>query len=172
MRTPTSTDLRDEILLRFILQKFDQLVTLVGSLEEADAGRDLGEHTGPEVSTNSAVQLLVHVCGVMRRWSSSVNLGVPVPRDRDGEFTTQMPAAQALELAARAREAFLDDIAATDWSAAPAALPAGRDEQWTVTCHGVLLHVFEEICQHLGHAEITRDVVTARRPSLPPEPAR
>ena len=27
------------------------------------------------------------------------------------------------------------------------------------TCEGVLLHVFEELCQHLGHLEITRDVL-------------
>ena len=68
-----------------------------------------------------------------------------------------------LALATWTRERFLDDVAATDMASAPAAVPDGRGHFWTRTCHGVLLHLFEEICQHLGHAEITRDVLTAHR---------
>lgn len=143
-------------LVRLVLKKFDELVDLVSRLDDGPANAVL-----PVAGSNSPVQLLTHCCGLMRRWSSSVNLGALVPRDREAEFTVTMPVAQVLDLAARTRTAFLDDVRRTDLSAAPAAPPPGRDEFWTASCEGVLLHVLEEICQHLGHAEITRDVVLA-----------
>ncbi|WP_010525234.1 DUF664 domain-containing protein [Nesterenkonia sp. F] len=147
----------DEVLVAFILTKFDELVELVASGDDATA--NAVPAAGRPETMNSPIQLLVHVCGMMRRWSCSVNRGLPVPRDRDAEFTARMPVADALALASHTRADFLDDVAATDLDAAPAAVPAGRDHPWTASCRGVLLHVFEEVCQHLGHAEITRDVV-------------
>ncbi len=145
-----------ETVLEFILLKFDELVALVSAMDDERANAEL-----PVDGSNSTVQLLVHCCGMLRRWSSSVNLGVEVPRDREAEFTAVMPVAQALELAARTRAAFVEDIQQTDLAAAPAAVPAGRETFWTATCHGVLLHVLEELAQHLGHAEIARDVLAA-----------
>ena len=158
-----AADSTSEILVQFILEKFDELVALVGSLDDESANRDLSDLAPAATATNSPVQLLTHVCGMLRRWSSEVNLGVPVPRDRAMEFTAQMPVAEILALATWTRARFLDDVAATDMTSAPAAVPGGRNHFWARTCHGVLLHLFEEICQHLGHAEITRDVLTAQR---------
>ncbi|GAA3279571.1 DUF664 domain-containing protein [Nesterenkonia halobia] len=147
----------DDVLVSVILEKFDELVALVASCDDATA--NAVPAAGRPEAMNSPIQLLVHTCGMMRRWSCSVNRGLPVPRDRDAEFTARMPAAEALALASRTRADFRDDVASTDPDAAPAAVPAGREHLWTGSCRGVLLHVFEEICQHLGHAEITRDML-------------
>ncbi|GAB3187653.1 mycothiol transferase [Nesterenkonia suensis] len=173
------TQEHSDVLVTFILEKFDGLVDLVGSLDDATANSDLTGRVPAGTGTNSPVQLLVHVCGMLRRWSSTVNLGVTVPRDREAEFTARMPVAEVLESAARTRRGFLDDVAATVPYASPAAVPPGRGHFWTGSCHGVLLHVLEEISQHLGHAEITRDVLSDLRdlsddprPSPPPAPGR
>lgn len=144
----------ESALARLILHKFDELVDLVSRMDDDAANAVL-----PVEGSNSGVQLVAHCCGVMRSWSSTANLGVEVPRDRDAEFEASMPVAEVLELAARTRSAFLGDVEQTDLSAAPAAVPPGREEFWLVSCEAVLIHVLEEICQHLGHAEITRDVV-------------
>lgn len=144
----------DEVLGTLILQKLDELIDLLAAMDDEQANRTL-----PVTGSNSAVQLLLHCCGMMRRWSSTVNLGREVPRDRDGEFQARMPVEQAVEVAREARREFTADLAATDLHAAPAFIPAGRDHYWTVTCQGVLMHVLDEMCQHLGHAEITRDLV-------------
>ena len=36
--------------------------------------------------SNSAFALVAHVCGMTAAWVRTVNLGIPVPRDRDAEF--------------------------------------------------------------------------------------
>jgi hypothetical protein len=154
----------DDILLRYCLQKFDELTQLVvGMGDELANGR-------PDVDgANSPLVILVHCCGVMRNWSSTVNRGIPVPRDRDAEFRARMSVAEVANLARTTRSAFEDDVRQTVLDSAPVAVPPSREEFWTATCRGVLLHVFEELCQHLGHAEITRDLLTARQM---PRPAR
>lgn len=145
-----------DALLQYCLLKLDQLTALVVAL-----GDDLANTRPALAGANSPVAILVHCCGMMRRWSSSVNLGVPVPRDRDAEFEARMPVAKAAQLAAATRAAFEADVRRTRLDDPPAAVPPGRADFWTGTCHGVLLHVLEELSQHLGQAELTRDILTA-----------
>lgn len=144
----------EEALKRLILQKFDELVSLVESLEDSVANTQLAVP-----GSNSVVQIVVHCCGMMRRWSSSVNLGQEVHRDRDREFSAEMSVADAVRLAHATRAAFIRDVEATEMQAAPARVPQGRAHFWTGTAEGVLFHVLEEISQHLGHAQITRDML-------------
>lgn len=143
----------DQILIKLLLEKFDQLFETVRGIPD-----DLVNGCLPMDGSNSPVQILLHCCGMMRRWSSTVNLGVEIPRDRDAEFSVTMDQRDALMVASEARTAFVADLARTQLQQAPAVLPTGRKiEYWMATCEGVLLHVYEEFCQHLGHLEITRD---------------
>lgn len=150
-----STRSSDEALERLILQKFDELLELVKGLDDEQANATL---TG---SGNSVIQIVVHCGGMMRRWSSSVNLGVPIARDRAAEFQAHMTVDEATAMAAEAREGFVLDLRDTEHHGAPVVVPPGRDHYWTTIRHGVLLHVLEELSQHLGQAEITRDVTLA-----------
>lgn len=146
----------EDELLTFCLLKFDELTELVVQLGDDAA------NTAPRLpGANSPVAILVHCCGMMRRWSGSVNLGLNIPRDRDGEFSARMTVSDAAQLARGTRSAFVRDVRATRLDQPPAAVPPGRVTFWTATCEGVLLHVFEELCQHLGQAEITRDLLLA-----------
>ncbi|MGO2051502.1 hypothetical protein CQ010_01915 [Arthrobacter sp. MYb211] len=147
----------EQILVQLLLEKFDQIIEIIAQLPEELSNTRPGIPGG-----NSPIQLLVHCCGMMRRWSSTVNLGVAIPRDRAAEFTATLPTVQALAHAAAVRAEFAADLAQTEMQASPASLPAGReDEYFAQTCQGVLLHVLEEFCQHLGHLEITRDLLLA-----------
>lgn len=137
-----------------ILQKFDELTELLVGLDDELANRSL-----PWEGSNSIVQILVHCCGMMRRWSSSVNLGNDIPRDRDAEFSAVMSVTEATQLASDTREAYVSDIASTNMQSPPVRVPDGREHFWTVTCEGVLLHVLEELSQHLGQAQVTRDAL-------------
>lgn len=152
-----TADASGSALETLILDKFDALVELVAGMDDAAANT-----VPPLPGGNSVVQLLTHCCGMMRKWSSTVNLGVQVCRDRDGEFTAVSPVGEVLELAAATRAAFIADVAETDPERAPANVFTNQDAFWTATCYSVLLHIFEELCQHLGHAEITRDLVLAQ----------
>ena len=151
-----------DVILAYVLAKFDAIVTIVRDMDDGTANATL-----PVAGSNSPYALLTHCLGAMRRWSSTVNLGGTVPRDRDAEFTATGPVSTLVERAARERQAFIDDVAATDLDALPVAPPADRVDaparSYQVTdCRAVLLHVVEELAQHLGNLEITRDVLLAR----------
>ncbi|SES08437.1 Protein of unknown function [Pedococcus cremeus] len=114
---------------------------------------------------NSPFAILTHCLGVCGYWASSVNLGRVVPRDRDAEFTATGPVA---DLAARTdalRSDLADWFAAADVDRPPANPPGGlgddRDRAIVATQGSVLLHVYEELAQHRGQLEITRDVLRA-----------
>ncbi|WP_377641358.1 DUF664 domain-containing protein [Oryzobacter terrae] len=115
---------------------------------------------------NSAFGLATHVVGVMARWGRTVNRGIVVPRDRDAEFTATGTVAEALALLGAGRAALHEDVAAAVPADAPANPPPGRDrdEPGLRTQGGVLLHVYEELAQHLGQLEVTRDVLLGRVP--------
>lgn len=146
----------DRILLEFTLSKFDELFDLIGQADDAMVNRK------PDVEgANSLFAIGNHVLGMMRFWSCTTNRGVEVDRDREAEFTATGSVAELLSQATLTRQLFETDVLSVNGHSKPANPPAGKDAEWLVSCHGVLLHVFEEICQHLGHAELTRDLLAA-----------
>jgi uncharacterized damage-inducible protein DinB len=121
-------------------------------------GDDLANRRPDLPGANSPVQILVHCLGVMGWWAGAVNLGRPVERDRDAEFEAVCRAADLAADVERARRQLHDDVAAAD----PAAAPARPEHQHDYATQGaVLLHVYEELAQHRGQMEITRDVLVA-----------
>ncbi|HMM94608.1 DUF664 domain-containing protein [Phycicoccus sp.] len=112
---------------------------------------------------NSAFGLVAHVVGVMARWGRTVNRGIVVPRDRDAEFRATGSVDQALALLAAGRAGLHEDVAAASFGDPPADPPAPRPEPGYETQGAVLLHVYEELAQHLGQLEVTRDVLLRER---------
>lgn len=152
-------DLGDEkLLLDGCMNKLDSMVAILAAMSDEDA------NTVPDFpGANSPVQIVAHCLGAVRWWSSTQNLGVTIPRDRAAEFRTVAPVADILAATARTRADFLTDAEAMgDPAQAPAHLPPGEDRPWSESRGGVILHIFEELAQHLGHLEITRDLLAAR----------
>lgn len=133
----------------------------------AAVARDLGDDLVNERLTdvpgsNSAFGLIAHAAGVMARWGSTVNLGVVVPRDRDAEFRATGTVDEALVLLEAARARLHADARAASPREVPRN-PPQDDPGFDATQGDVLLHVYEELAQHLGQLEVTRDVLLARR---------
>ena len=145
---------KGHLLLEFSLLKFDEMTRIVAAL-----GDELAVLAPALPGANTPYGILNHCLGMMRRWSSTVNRGIEVPRDRDAEFTQVGPVAELLTRAA---------VVPVDPAAAPVYVPEGREVFWTATTNGVLLHVFEELCQHLGQLEITRDMLIANAENRQP----
>ncbi|QKE84149.1 DUF664 domain-containing protein [Arthrobacter sp. NEB 688] len=143
------------------------LASCTGLLDQYEAlCRDLGDDlvsARPEElpGSNSAFALVAHVAGVMARWGRTVNRGRPVPRDRDAEFRATGTVEEALALLGRARRELVEDVRAATLDAPPAAPPADDPHAYP-TQGAVLLHVHEELAQHLGQLEVTRDVLLER----------
>lgn len=121
-------------------------------------GDDLANRRPDLHGANSPVQILTHCLGVTAWWAGAVNLGRPVTRDRDAEFEAVCRVDDLAVDVERARQQLHDDVAAAD----PGAEPVQREHLHEYRTQGaVLLHVYEELAQHRGQMEITRDVLLA-----------
>jgi hypothetical protein len=110
---------------------------------------------------NSPYAILTHCCGVMTYWAGEVVADRPIERDRAAEFVASGPVADLLALVERTREQLGRDVEAVEWNVPPRGpvQPDDRDRAAGLTQGGTLLHIYEELAQHLGQLEITRDVL-------------
>ena len=126
---------------------------IAGASADALNGRPAGD------DSNSIAVLVVHALS-STRWWLSVALGQPVPeRDRPAEFlTTVADPAELLSvfdpIAAECR-ALLDTEVALD---AGAIRQDPRDDG-RVTAAWALIHAVEHLREHVGHAELTRQLL-------------
>ena len=111
--------------------------------------------------TNSVAGLIVHCCELAPSWFQTPGLGRESARDRDAEFSTTATVAELREriLAAADRSCTLVD----EFAAGPTAsehplreFMPGSDR----TDGALVIHVLEELFQHLGHMEVTADALS------------
>jgi hypothetical protein len=130
-----------------------------------DLGDDLANQRPDLPGANSPYAILTHCLGVTARWASTVNLGDVVPRDRDAEFTATGPVAGLAADTDRMRESLRQWVSRTDPAAPPVNPPAApKDHEpdfFLTTQGGILFHVYEELAQHRGQLEVTRDLLHA-----------
>ncbi|OLE28948.1 MAG: hypothetical protein AUG44_05960 [Actinobacteria bacterium 13_1_20CM_3_71_11] len=99
-----------------------------------DLGDDLANTRPGLPGANSPYAILRHCLGVMEFWGGHVVAGRAVDRDRAAEFRASGPT--------------------------PRGGAATRPDELEFVSQGhALLHVMEEVCQHLGQMEITRDLL-------------
>lgn len=117
---------------------------------------------GPD--TNAVAALIFHCCGVAEYWLGHVGMGRPSTRDRESEFSRT---ATVAELHAAV------DVSLAQIEADVAAIAAGRSAPEQAAGRQLLLdgdesdaalvlHVIEELFQHLGHAELAADALLPR----------
>jgi hypothetical protein len=129
-----------------------------------DLGDDLANARPALPGANSPYAILRHCLGVMEFWGGHVVAGRAVDRDRDAEFRASGPVAGLTAAAQEAQRRFRADIVTADPKARPLGghPTTGQDELELVSQGHALLHVMEEVCQHLGQMEITRDLLRQR----------
>jgi hypothetical protein len=108
--------------------------------------------------TNPVAVLVVHAVTSTRWWLSTA-LGQPVPeRDRPSEFLTTVAGADELlgvfdPIAADCRALLSTDVAFD-----PGAIREDPRDGDTVTAAWALIHAVEHLREHVGHAELTRQL--------------
>ena len=149
-----------EDYLWYIDLALDQMVTIVRAL-----GDDLA-NTAPELpGANSPYVILTHCLGVMEFWAGPVVAGRPTDRDRDAEFVARGTVDDLHLRVIAARQQLEVDLVSLDTEAPPrasfgpddAAKPLGRSQG------GALIHILEELYQHTGQMEISRDLLLSDR---------
>jgi len=147
----------DEALIfwRYIASSLDRLVGCLADRSETQLN---WRPAAPD--TNSLYALAMHTLGNVGENLLQTLLGQPVGRDRDGEFAVRGDSAQAI---------------AARWSAARAEigsrlanLPAGaldapydHPRRGSLTGREILIVVARHSAEHLGQAELTRDLLRA-----------
>ena len=143
--------------LWFVDLALDEMAAIVEEL-----GDDLANRRPPFRDTNSAYVILTHCLGVMEYWGGATVAERPVQRDRAAEFTASGDVAGLLRRTergpppaarghrrARRRRPRRPTCGATPTTPCPTPRRKGA----------VLLHVLEELFQHLGQMELTRDAL-------------
>jgi len=117
---------------------------------------------GPD--TNAVAALIVHCCAVTEFWIGHVALGRPTSRNREAEFSTTATVSEIRAMVDATLTQVAEDLAAIDEGRVQPdrtgrQLLEGGDE----TDGAIVLHVLEEIYQHLGHMELAADALAVRR---------
>jgi uncharacterized damage-inducible protein DinB len=110
--------------------------------------------------TNTVAGLIVHCCELSPSWFELPGLGRDSTRNRDAEFTTTATVDELRQRIATSEARTLQLL--REFAAGPTAtdhpmrafLPG--DDQ---TDGGLVIHVLEELFQHLGHMEVTADAL-------------
>ena len=111
-------------------------------------------------TTNAVAGLIIHCCEVSEFWLGHVALGRPSRRERESEFSRTADVATLRALVERSRNQTMADIASLD--AGEGCDDGGRQflEEGDTSDAAVVLHVLEELYQHLGHMNLTVDALT------------
>ncbi|MGH8969257.1 MAG: DUF664 domain-containing protein [Actinomycetes bacterium] len=147
-----------EDYLTFVDDALDGMVDIVTGL-----GDDLANRRLDIAGANSPYAVLTHCLGVLEYWGGHVVAGRRIERDRDAEFRSAGSTRGLVERTRQARRQLVADVASCEPLAPPrgaldadvADLPIAR------TQGGALVHIYEELAQHRGQMEVTRDVLTA-----------
>ncbi|MBW3605748.1 MAG: DinB family protein [Actinobacteria bacterium] len=144
--------------LWFVDHTLDEMIAILEDLgdERANIRPDLP-------GANSPYVILTHCLGVMEDWGGRMIAGREITRDRPAEFTASGPVAELVDRTRAARLQLATDIVAVAAGAPPRAEPTPGvvDLPYGRTQGGVMLHIYEELSQHLGHMELTRDIIRA-----------
>jgi Protein of unknown function (DUF664) len=140
----------------YVDRAVDQMVDVIGGLGDELANRRPGLP-----GANSPYAILRHTLGVMEFWGGQVVAGRPIERDRGAEFEASGSIASLVVAAQRVKDTFRADATAADPSAPPRGPHPGMgpDELELLSQGSALLHVLEEVTQHLGQMELTRDIL-------------
>ena len=138
----------------YVRHAFQQMLAVAERLGDEKVGlRPLGPQT------NAVAALIVHCCGMAEFWLGHVALGRPSSRNRDAEFTTTATVAELHALVEQSLETVLSDLSRIQAGAASSGHEARAHLVGGESDGSLVLHVLEELFQHLGHMELTADAL-------------
>ena len=158
--TPLSINQEDFLL--FTDRALDKMLEIIEEL-----GDDLASQKPDLPDANSPYAILTHCIGVTDYWIGNLIGNRGITRDRPAEFTATGTAAEIRPRVEALKQRLREDVATLDGLAEPrdgqpaSNNPAGGPAKWTQGA--TLIHTYEELAQHLGQMEITRDILRRDR---------
>ena len=140
----------------FFARAFDGMATIAEQLGDrrVNARPDLP-------GANSAYVIVVHCVELTRWWIGVMGAGQEPNRDRDAEFRSSGFVVELLEMVAGLRAQLAQDVetlSPQDPICRPDLIPEGSAARlWNQG--EALIHAYEEVAQHHGQLELTRDML-------------
>lgn len=139
--------------------------SFTGVLDVADRlGDELINERPPLTHGSTPYALITHILGACEWWVGHMVVGDPSTRVRDDEFNATGTVADLhvsvyewLSSLRRRRSAIEAATGLVEVPVTQTPLEGG----WTVGA--ALIHAYEELAQHLGHLEVTADLLLAQR---------
>ena len=148
-----------EDFLMFFDRALDGMLRIVEELGEERA------NMRPDLpGANSPYAILTHCVGVCNYWIGTLLGGREVFRDRDEEFRASGTVVELRERVAELKANLLEDIKQVRGEKPLASAPNSAYnpllgmKDWTQGT--AVIHAYEELAQHHGQMELTRDVLT------------
>ena len=138
----------------YVRHAFAQMLEVAARLGESLINQ---RPLGPK--TNAVAALIIHCCAVAEFWLGHVALGYPTDRDRDSEFSGTATLAELHEMV---NETVGRAIAHIGRLEAGGGSDAGGRQfllEGDTSDASVVVHVLEELYQHLGHMELAADAL-------------
>ncbi|CAN5540329.1 hypothetical protein BH11ACT6_BH11ACT6_07320 [soil metagenome] len=150
--------------LYFLDRAFDGIIAAVTEL-----GDDLANTSPPWGDANSPWAIGYHCTEVARYWIGHLIGGRTSTRDRMSEFNAQGAGAQLIHIVDELRADLREDLSGFDATAPLANTPPVEYEgpSRDLTPSGVLLHVLEELAQHHGQVQMSRDILLGAAQVVP-----
>jgi hypothetical protein len=155
----SSTEI-DSFRIRFDYE-FDRLLETIADLDE-----EAVNWKPPAPGANSLLVLITHALGSAEEHVVGVAAGMTVVRNRDAEFTAKGGAGRLPARAAEVRRRIADALSSLEGR-----LDEERDapfKKWPSprgTVRDRLVHSVSHTAEHVGHAQLTRDLYIAKRES-------
>jgi hypothetical protein len=145
--------------LWYLDQALDTMVEIVVDLGDVAINRRIDTP-----GSNSPYAVLTHCLGVIEFWGGHAIAGRTIQRDRASEFVATGSVEDILGKVERSREQIREDIKALEPGSPPRGALSQKDLDKPTgrTQGGVLMHIYEEISQHLGQMEVSRDVLKTK----------
>jgi hypothetical protein len=138
---------------------------LDGMLRIAEELGDARVNSRPDFpGANSPYAILYHCVGCTNYWIGALLAGRQISRDRDAEFQAQGTVVDIHQAVRALQQQVREDIMHVQGEQ-PLAYPDAllpRHAQWGVRHWSqgkVLMHAYEELSQHYGQMEISRDII-------------
>jgi uncharacterized damage-inducible protein DinB len=134
---------------------------LEGMLKIVEELGDARVNLRPDLAgANSPYVILAHCVGLTHYWIGGVLAGRQVNRDRDAEFRAQGTVAEIRQAVRDLQQQLRQDITRVQGDQPIAFALAPRHQHMRDRRQGALLmHAYEELAQHHGQMEITRDLL-------------
>jgi uncharacterized damage-inducible protein DinB len=144
----------------YVRHAIAQMHDVVDRLDDETVNR------APFPRTNSVAALVVHCCGVGEFWLGHVGLGRASDRDRDSEFVATATRAELHARLDAAAGGIVGDVEALERGDASPVNAGGRQflQDGDETDASLVVHVIEELHQHLGHMQLTADALLGSGP--------